>query len=160
MKIISNSRRASSGLNRRGAAVIEAALVLPVVILFLFGILEYGRYLMFLQVFTNAAREGAHYALAHTDPITISGTTSGNATVDVTNAVNKALAGQQLTGQNVQVYASDSLGNNLGAWTTGAAGQSVCVRISGNYPVVITNMLHMGTSIPVVAQAVMRSEGN
>jgi Flp pilus assembly protein TadG len=160
MEIISNSRLASSDSKRRGAAAIEAALVLPVVVLFLFGILEYGRYLMFLQVFTNAAREGAHYALAHTDPITISGTTFGNATSDVTNAVNKALAGQQLTGQNVQVYASDSLGNNLGTWTSGQAGQSVCVRITGNYPVMLPKLLHLGSSIPVVAQAVMRSEGN
>jgi Flp pilus assembly protein TadG len=160
MKIISNNRLTSSGSKRRGAAVIEAALVLPVVVLFLFGILEYGRYLMFLQVFTNAAREGAHYALAHTDPITISGTTSGNATSDVTNAVNNALAGQKLTNQNVQVYASDSLGNNLGTWTTGQAGQSVCVRITGNYPVIIPNLLHLASSVPVVAQAVMRSEGN
>jgi Flp pilus assembly protein TadG len=160
MNILRGNRRRSSGSGRRGATAIEAALVLPVVILFLFGILEYGRYLMFLQVFTNAAREGAHYALAHTDPITISGTTSGNATSDVTNVVNKALAGQQLVSQNVQVYASDSLGNNLGTWTSGQAGQSVCVRISGNYPVILPNLLHIASSIPVVAQAVMRSEGN
>jgi Flp pilus assembly protein TadG len=160
MKIIRSNRRLSSRSNRRGASAIEAALVLPVVVLFLFGILEYGRYLMFLQVFTNAAREGVHYALAHTDPITIAGTTSGNATSDVTNAVNNALAGQQLTGQNVQVYASDSLGNNLGTWTSGQAGQSVCVRITGNYPVILPRLLHLANSIPVVAQAVMRSEGN
>jgi len=160
MKFIKGNRRTPSRSRRRGAAAVEAALVLPVVVLFLFGIFEYGRYLMFLQIFTNAAREGAHYALAHTDPITIAGTTSGNATSDVTNAVNKALAGQQLTSQNVQVFASDSLGNNLGTWTNGQAGQSVCVRITGNYPVILPNLLHLASSIPVVAQCVMRSEGN
>ena len=160
MNFVRTNRRTSPRSKRRAAAAIEAALVLPVVVLFLFGIFEYGRYLMFLQIFTNAAREGAHYALAHTDPITIAGTTSGNATSDVTNAVNKALAGQQLANQNVQVYASDSLGNNLGTWTSGQAGQSVCVRITGNYPVMLPKLLHLANSIPVVAQAVMRSEGN
>jgi Flp pilus assembly protein TadG len=160
MNFIRSNRPISPCCKRRGVAAVQAALVLPVVVLFLFGIFEYGRYLMFLQVFTNAAREGAHYALAHTDPITIAGTTSGNANSDVTNAVNKALAGQQLTNQNVQIYASDSLGNNLGTWTSGQAGQSVCVRITGNYPVIVPNLLHLASSIPVVAQAVMRSEGN
>jgi Flp pilus assembly protein TadG len=160
MKFLRRNRHASSGRRRRGATAVEAALVLPVFLLFLFGILEYGRYLMFLQILTNAAREGAHYALAHTDPITIAGTTSGNANSDVTNVVNKALGGQSLSGQNVQIYASDSLGNNLGSWTNGQAGQSVCVRITGNYPTMLPKLLHMATSIPVVAQAVMRSEGN
>ena len=160
MKVLRNSHRITSRSKRRGATTVEAAWVLPVVILFLFGIFEYGRYLMFMQIFTNAAREGAHYALAHTDPITIAGTTSGNANSDVTTAVNKALAGQQLTNQNVQIYASDSLGNNLGTWTSGQAGQSVCVRITGNYPVIVPSLLHLTSSIPVVAQAVMRSEGN
>jgi Flp pilus assembly protein TadG len=160
MKMQRSFRLRTSSTKRRGAAAVEAALVLPVVILFLFGILEYGRYLMFLQIFTNAAREGAHYALAHTDPITIAGTTYGNATTDVTAAVTKALAGQHLTSQNIQVYASDSLGNNLGAWTSGEAGQSVCVKITGNYPVILPNLLHLASSIPVTAQAVMRSEGN
>ena len=152
--------RRSDAPKRRASVTVEAALVLPIVIMFLFGILEYGRYLMMLQVVTNAAREGAHYALAHTQPVTIGGVTYGNATTDVTKAVSNAMAGQQLTGQSVQVYASDSLGNNLGAWTSVQSGQCICVRITGNYPVILWKMLYMPSSIPVVAQSVMRSESN
>jgi len=48
---------------RRGAAVVETAMVLAVTILFLFGIIEYGRYTMFRQIIENAAREGARLAL-------------------------------------------------------------------------------------------------
>ncbi len=80
--------------NRRGASTVEAAIVLPLVFLFLFGILEYGRYVMMLQIATNAAREGAHYAVTHTNPITISGVTYGNGTSDVVNTVNTAMGGQ------------------------------------------------------------------
>ena len=145
---------------RRGAVLVEAALVLPVVIMFLFGILEYGRYLMTLQVMTNAAREGARFALAHTQPVTVGGTTYGNATSDVSTVVNKALAGQALSSQNVQIYASDSLGNNIGSWNTAQAGDLVCVRITGNYQSVITGMLFLPSTIPVAAQAAMRSESN
>ncbi|MEX0678311.1 MAG: TadE family protein [Pirellulales bacterium] len=145
---------------RRGAAVVEAAVVLPVVILFLLGILEYGRYVMTLQVLTNAAREGSRYALSHTEPVTIQGVTYGNATSDVTNVVSQFSAGQQLTGQTIQVYASDAFGNSQGPWTDAAAGESICVRIAGNYNFVVPQMLSLPSSIPIVAQAVTRSEGN
>jgi Flp pilus assembly protein TadG len=159
MKIRAGTLR-STRQRRRGRSIVEAALVLPVVITFLFGILEYGRYLMTLQTITNAAREGAHYALTHTQPVTLGGVTYGNATSDVTNTINKALGGQGLTGQSVQIYASDSIGTNIGAWTSTQAGQSVCVRITGNYTVLLGRMLYLPNSIPVVAQAVMRSESN
>ena len=117
--------RANRG--RRGAAIVESALVLPLVIMFLFGILEYGRYVMTLQIVTNAAREGARYAVEHTTAITISGTTYNNGTSDVTNVVNNAMAGQSLASQSVSVYMSDTLGNNLGTWTNAQAGNSICV---------------------------------
>jgi Flp pilus assembly protein TadG len=145
---------------RRGASVVEAALVLPLVLIFLLGILEYGRYVMTLQVLTNAAREGAHYALAHTEPVTIQGVTYGNATSDVTNVVNNFSGGQKLTGQTIQVYASDSFGNNQGLWTDAGVGQSICVRISGTYRFLIPTLLRLPSSMTVTTQAVMRSEGN
>ncbi len=130
------------------------------VVIFLFGIMEYGRYVMTLQMMTNAAREGAHYALTHTQPVTIAGTTYGNATSDVTNIINKALVGHSLSGQNVQIYAADSLGNNAGLWTDTQVGQSVCVRITGNYRMLLASMFYLPSNIPVVAQCVMRSESN
>ena len=146
--------------SRRGVAVMEAALVLPIVLIFLLGILEYGRYVMTLQVLTNAAREGARYALAHTEPVTLQGVTYGNANSDVQTIVNNACAGQKLTGQTVQVYESDALGNNLGVWTNAAAGEPICVRISGTYNFFIPGLLRLPNSCAVTAQAVIRSEGN
>lgn len=145
---------------RRGASVVEAALVLPIVLLFLMGILEYGRYVMMMQVLTNAAREGAHYALIHTEPFTLQGVTYGNATSDVQAIVNNACAGQQLTGQTIQVYKSDVAGNSTGVWTSAASGESVCVKISGTYHFMIPEMLSLPSSKAITAQAIMRSEGN
>ncbi len=145
---------------RRGASVVEAALVLPIVLIFLLGILEYGRYVMMMQVLTNAAREGAHYALAHTEPFTLQGVTYGNATSDVQAIVSKFSAGQQLTGQTIQVYKSDVSGNSLGAWTGAASGEPICVKISGTYNFMIPEMLSLPSSKAVTAQSIMRSEGN
>jgi hypothetical protein len=99
--------------------------------------------------------------LTHTQPVTISGVTYGNATSDVTNIVNQALGGQYLVGQTVQVYKSDSLGNNIGSWTTTEAGELVCVRIDGNYRVLLGGMLYgLNADIPVRSQVAMRSESN
>jgi len=43
----------------RGQTLVELALVLPVIILILFGTLEFGRLFHSYIVITNAAREGA-----------------------------------------------------------------------------------------------------
>ena len=49
--------------NRRGAAVVEAAVVLPVFLLILFGMIEFGRALMVNQVLTTAARDACRLAI-------------------------------------------------------------------------------------------------
>jgi hypothetical protein len=48
---------------RQGAAVVEFAVVAPVFILLIFGMIEIGRAIMVEQVLTNAAREGARVAV-------------------------------------------------------------------------------------------------
>lgn len=146
--------------NRRGAAVVETAFVLPIVLLFALGIMEYGRYILALQVVTNAAREGCRYAVTHTQPVTLGGATTGNATSDVTNKVTAYLAGQQLSSQSVQVYQSDSQGNNIGAWNGATTGQFVCVQISGNFQITVPKLLSFPNSISVQTKSVMLCEGN
>jgi len=51
---------------RPGATAVEAALVLTITFLFIFGVFEYCRFLFFLEVAENAAREGARYATVNT----------------------------------------------------------------------------------------------
>lgn len=46
----------------RGAAVVEFALVIPLFLLLLIGIVEFGRAMMVQQVLINASREGARKA--------------------------------------------------------------------------------------------------
>ncbi|SHI69267.1 TadE/TadG family type IV pilus assembly protein [Desulfofundulus thermosubterraneus] len=48
--------------NNRGQAMVELAIVLPVVILILMGIFEFGRVFYAYQMVTNASREGARLA--------------------------------------------------------------------------------------------------
>jgi Flp pilus assembly protein TadG len=52
--------------NRRGVAAVEFALVVPIFLLLVFGIIEFGRVIMVQQVLVNASREGARRAVLET----------------------------------------------------------------------------------------------
>lgn len=49
--------------SRRGAAMIEFALVIPIFLILVFGIVELGRVMMLNQVTTNACREACRLAI-------------------------------------------------------------------------------------------------
>ncbi len=55
-------RRAHAARTRRGASVVEFAVVAPVVFLFIFGIIEFGRLMMVQEAMTSAAREACREA--------------------------------------------------------------------------------------------------
>src|SRR5829696_8647198 len=86
---------------RRGATVVEAAFVLPIMLLLLFGIFEYCRFVFLLQVCENAAREGARFAVARTGD---GETTTSDVQAYVTDRMSgrqNDLAGYTVTVQNV-----------------------------------------------------------
>ena len=55
-------RRTAAARDRRGASVVEFALLAPVMFLFIFGIIEFGRLMMVQEAMTNAAREACREA--------------------------------------------------------------------------------------------------
>jgi Flp pilus assembly protein TadG len=71
---MANPSRARAGRRsgQRGAAMLEVALTLPLMLLVAVGIFEFGRAFLCWQVLTNAAREGARVAVlpnAQTDAV-------------------------------------------------------------------------------------------
>lgn len=54
----------------RGQALVEMALVLPILILIIFGIVEFGRILNAKLIVTGASREGARYAAVNGATVT------------------------------------------------------------------------------------------
>lgn len=150
-------RRREKG--RPAATLVETAFVLAIALLFMFGIFEYGRYVMTRQLMENAAREGARYAAVHT----YDGTTAG-----IQDYVDGKLsvARQQMVGyvkaNNIQVYAADASGAAIGgkAWNDSAFGQYIAVQVTGTYQPILPNFLFMNSSITVTAKSVMASEAN
>ena len=58
-------RKSSS---QKGASLVEFALVLPLLMLILWGIIEFGLLLYNKQVITNASREGARAGIVAANP--------------------------------------------------------------------------------------------
>jgi len=65
---------------RRGASVVEMAVVLPVFMMIVMGIIEFGRGMMVGQLVTNSARHGARLAAV-----------DGSTNTEVENAVEQFL---------------------------------------------------------------------
>lgn len=74
--------------DERGASAVEFALVLPILVLFLFGIITYGYMFSVRQALTQAAAEGARAAAV---------APSGTSSAEAVEAVNGALGGLNLT---------------------------------------------------------------
>ena len=62
-------RQISKGVNNRGQNLLEFALVLPLLLIVLFGVLDLGRVFFTTITLTNAAREGARYLTLHPDDV-------------------------------------------------------------------------------------------
>ena len=77
---------------RRGAAAVEFAVVAPLFLLLVFGMIEYGRMVMVQQVITNASREGARV-----------GVLEGTSNQEVLDRVTGFLNSGSITGANITV---------------------------------------------------------
>lgn len=141
-------RKTRSGL-RFGGAVLDAALVLPILLSLTFGTVEYGHYFFVKHAMQGAAREGARAA------ITPSAT---NATV--TAAVNSSMSA---AGFNSSVYtvsirnATDTANLNVSGL---AAGTGILVKVSCTWGTVGLRPLGLiGSNKQVVGMTTMRKEG-
>ena len=74
---------------RRGAALVEFALLLPLLLALLFGFIEFGRALMVQSILTNAAREGARTS-------TLLGATDSQ----VGQVIDNYMTGNQISGHS------------------------------------------------------------
>lgn len=73
--------------SQRGAALIETAITIPMVLLVAVGIFEFGRAYQTWQVLTNAAREGARVSII-----------ASSTDADVTTAVGNYMTAGQING--------------------------------------------------------------
>ena len=132
---------------RAGAAVLELALTLGVLLLLSFGTVEFGHFFYLKNTIQGAAREGARAAI----PPSTSNT-------DVTAAVNASLtaAGLDPAQFSTEVRVNGTVANASAA----SSGQRVEVRVTATWGTVGLRPLGIiATSKSVLGAATMRREG-
>lgn len=142
---------------RSGATAVEFAVVAIPLFMVLFGIFEFGRYMMVAHTLEHAAREGARYAVVSTDEDTVE--------ADTIALVRDQLLGMDETGfgqqATITVYATDGeTGAALGGPLNAGFGDYIWVRIEGTYQTVLPNFLPISSTYPMDVRASMLSEAN
>lgn len=130
--------------DERGVAAAELAILLPVLLLILFGTIEFGMMMYGREVVTNAAREGARYGIvAQAPPVT--------AAQMITQATN------YLTGTGVNPA---SVVFTVPA-CCGATGTPVTMAATYNYPwfiPYIPTLVGVPSPLPIPITTTMRHE--
>lgn len=136
--------------SEKGAALIEAAVTVPIILLISVGIFEFGRAYQTQQVLTNAAREGARLAVIE-----------GSTDADVRTRVRDYLAGGGL-----KTLSDDQIPISRSVALTGSATAS---SVQINYPfefMVLNPVVRLvapgdtttGAPITMTAATLMRNE--
>ncbi len=142
-----NTRLYRSREQRRGAAAVELALVLPVFFLIAFGMIEFTRGLFLQAALSNAVREGARYGATLADP---GGADLAQVKLRVRASLASSVNSAPLDTTLVTVVPADP------------ASDSVRVAIN-NYPINMLTPLRRwigltGTSVTVTRYATFRHE--
>ena|SRR5436190_14408411 len=139
-----------------GAVLVEAAFTLLTLCIFLFGIIEAGRFFQVQQFLTDAAREGARYAVT---PLTQ--TTTMPTKAEITTVVQQfASAATGVTPTvdvdclNLTTGATITAGNVCGVCATACGTQ---VKASSPYQIMSLAMFS-DLSITLQGKALMRNE--
>ena len=135
------SRRMSSG-NEHGTAAVEFALLLPLLVLLLFGIVEFGLALYRQQVLATASREGARVGIRQTVPRPTAG--------DIQRVARNVLTQAGVPGAALVVV------NGAGA----ASGTDLSVTVQTPYQFFVLPNTVPGLRGPVIlrSQTVMKHE--
>ena len=117
----------------RGAAAVEFALILPILVVLVFGIIAFGYMLSFRQALSQAAAEGGRAAA-----VKPAGTTNADRLTAARAAVNDALDtyGVECTSTGSLTHSGGASGTctiTIGACSSGPSGAQ-CAKVNLDYP--------------------------
>jgi len=133
--------------DQKGGALIEFAIVLPLLVLLAFGIIEFGLLLYDQAVITNASREGARAGITGLNDIAI-------------EAIAENYCQNRLItfGNNVPDALPPVKGDENGNGTLGESGESLTVTVEYDYSFLVSQLFGLGQTKKLRAQTVMFME--
>ncbi len=134
-----------AGICKRGAAIVEMAVVTPLLLTLLFGVIEFGNSFMFRQILTNAAREGARTAA-------IQPTADNSAIRAAVRDAMSAVGGIAIADGDIEITHWCKYGEGTPKFT-------VKIRISVSYDSVAIFGTFFGVWDDIIAISTMRKEG-
>ena len=118
-------RRGGKARDERGAIAVELIIVLPILVVLLFGLIEFGVAMSKFQAYMSAAREGARYAAVHCRPDSSTGCTNTLIATKVQNAAVGYAIGPGSPSEDIMC------GNtNVGQTVTVSWQQNITVNIA------------------------------
>jgi Flp pilus assembly protein TadG len=149
LKRLRKSLGRASG-NRRGQALAEMAILLPVLLLLVFGIIEMSNAWRTFQVVTNSAREGARVAI-------LSSADQADVTTRITTSMTTGGLDPARPGAQIIVQCVDLNGQTANRVCSGS-GETVQIRIE--YPFTFNVLGRLSGLVPITisSTSTMRHE--
>jgi Flp pilus assembly protein TadG len=122
MRCLNNPQTRRAGRARRGTSVTEMAMTLPVVLLFVLGVMDFALVLYAYGTVSEAARVGARYAMVH-------GSASGSA---VGPTANDSTVQTQVTGAAPGLVTANLTVTS--SWPDGSNDPNCHVTVTASYP--------------------------
>ncbi len=141
--------------DERGQALAEFAMVLPLILFFIAAILEFGRAWNIKQAVTDAAREGARYAVVMDPSMSVS---------DVEDKIEERLALASIETSNITISSPDPACAVLADCfhTDDGYGREMTVTVSTQYRMGLVHVLMkwagLPTTVTIGTDATMRHE--
>lgn len=159
MRIPASNRRRTPG--HRGIVTVEVALIMPVFVLFLFAIMEFGHFCLVSHTLNAAARRGAHYG-------TFEGVTNAQVETKVKQIVGSVINANKATVTVRSASAFDQANFNASAINYGSLptidlsaaemGDCFIVRVTVPYDTVSLLPTFFVKGKTIVGQAATRHE--
>ena len=126
--------------SERGAAVVEFAIVAPLLLILLMGAVEFGLLFYNKQVLTNASREGARAGISHL------------AAADITDIVENYCDSRLIR------FDTDTQPATTVTGAEGSYGDDLTVTVDYEYTFLVPGLLGFGPNLDLRAITVMKME--
>jgi hypothetical protein len=143
--------------NQKGAAIVEFAIVAPLLVLLVIGICEFGLLWYNSQVIINGSREGARVGIVQWEyPPPPPGGTPYTDNEVRTLKINPTV--QNYCSARLVTFGTNNPPTVVSTWANRSFQEDVSVQVTYNYSFLVPSLFHLGMTKQLKAETVMKME--